>query len=188
MTAAAYTFTCTGCDRKFEAPGMSDFCYGYLLLRSEESEYTALLSIFEDPLFSECEPMVLSHHMVKSLGKSQQADVVFKIYGLICDPTPDGHPLNVDVLPKCSSCNSSKNLSWRPSEPGRSWPLPSVTCEKWNALSQGEKVGLINQLVQEHVGKYRDVSPPPVRLSSRLAAFVRRAFDQIRAHRKIHRS
>ena len=151
MSAVEFTFCCGDCGRRFSAPGVLDFSYGEFVLRGKRSNHEAFLDANSDPAFLESRELLKAHPKVAGMSDWQRAELLHEIFGSVCDPTPDGQPLVMNLHPQCPSCGSRNMESWVTAVPGRPWPLPLVTHNVWNALSRQQRIEMIDRAIRERL-------------------------------------
>jgi DNA-directed RNA polymerase subunit RPC12/RpoP len=153
MNTVTYTFQCANCSRQFNAHEVSDFAYGQFVLRAEKSDYEAFLDAPNDPAFLESYAILEAHQVAAEMSAEQKGELQQRIFGVVCDPTPDGQQLEIGLPPKCPSCGSRKMANWQQVIPVQAWTLPLVSHERWTAMTERQKVELV-------VGRLRNSAPP----------------------------
>jgi len=148
MSAVTYRFCCAGCGERFNAPEVPEFSYGLFVLRSENSDYAAFLDAFNDAAFLESYEIVKTNRCVLDMRDEQKGEIQQRVFCVVCDPDPDGHPLKIGLAPRCPSCGCRSMATWEQIDPSRPWPLPLVGHERWNVLTKQQKVDLVDQTIR----------------------------------------
>jgi hypothetical protein len=151
VSAVVYTFVCANCVRSFTAPEVQEFSYGQFVMRSVESPLEAFLDAAADSAFAESWEMLKTHRLTAGMPAEQKRELQHRVFGDLCDRTPDGHPLEIGLCPRCPFCGKRKMANWQEVSPVRSWPLPIVTHECWDGLNFREKGCWIEKAIRRHL-------------------------------------
>jgi CRISPR/Cas system CMR-associated protein Cmr1 (group 7 of RAMP superfamily) len=131
------------------APEVPEASYGQFVLRTKVSDYAAFLNVIEDKAFLESNQIVKKHNKMVNHTVRDVAKVHHQIFGMICDLTPSGEKLIMDLLPKCPSCGSRNMKEWQQVAPKKLWPLPPVQHTAWDAKSEDEKKLEVDRLLSK---------------------------------------
>lgn len=138
---------CKRCGREFDSLALSEFLYGPLLLRSASGHHLALLDTVADKVFDEASKLVevLLPHITDEM---RVASCIHKIFGVTCDPAPDGSRFGLTV-PVCTECQST-DVSYGESVPLqlREVELPAPTHKRWKALTPEERKQMIAEALR----------------------------------------
>lgn len=139
MKILLYEYICLKCDKKFSAPGVSDFSYGEFVMFSEKGFNSAYLNAFSDVVYSELESLLNTIPEIKDMAENFQVDFFQKAFSITCDLAPDGGRFFIGKQPRCPACNCFKMKSWKPSDPPQYIDLPNVQHVEWEKLTIVDK-------------------------------------------------
>ncbi len=144
MSLATFNFVCTR-GHVFEAPDVTGD-YGEFVLRGEESPVPARLQAVGNAPYTEVRKILRDLGAFRGKTDHQQANLLQAIFGIACDPAPDGTRLTLGRRAPCPVCGTRKMASWEVVGPYNGPSLP-ITHEKWNALSETEKTARVAEAV-----------------------------------------
>ncbi len=145
MSLTVFKFVCAN-GHAFEAPDASGE-YGEFVMRSEKSSAPALLEAVGNAAYAEVDGMLRQLGAYRGRTEFQQADSLQAVFGIACDPAPDGTRLRIGRRPLCSVCGTREMASWEPVRPYEG-PYIRVTHEQWEALSEPEKRTLLADAIE----------------------------------------
>ena len=148
MNAVTFTFCCADCGCHFDAPEVPEFAYGQFVLRTEASDYAAFLDALGDSAFLESYELVKLSHRTTAMNDRQRGDLQQRIFGVICDPAPNGQTLVIGLAPRCPSCGCRKMASWEQKTPVQPWCMPLVEHNRWTAMTQQQKADCVDQAIR----------------------------------------
>jgi hypothetical protein len=140
MRLHLFIYKCQSCGREFKEPELPDGTYGVFLVRSESGE-RGLLRAIERPEFEEVDNLLANHPRLASIDRSQRADVLHRVFGVACDPAPDGTCYAVNRDPVCPNCHGARMISWEATEPPEYVfeDVAEVTHNAWHSLNDADK-------------------------------------------------
>lgn len=131
---------------EFEAVGPSKGEYGDFVMYGEHGDEPTLLNGLDDPAYEEV--TVLVRRLPESQGRSTQeiAETIQSIFGVACDPAPDGTRLKVGFRP-CPNCGTRKLESWSPVG-AYTGDLLQLTHGAWDAATEAQKLAWLSTAIE----------------------------------------
>lgn len=136
MSLVTFRFVCAE-GHAFEAPDVSGE-YGEFVMRGERSPEPAYLQAAGDAAYSEVREILRELGAFRGLSDSRQAGLLQAVFGVACDPAPDGTRFEIGRRAPCPVCGTRKMKSWQPVGPYTGVSHP-VTHERWQRLSRTDK-------------------------------------------------
>lgn len=151
MKLQNYTFECAPCGCSFKSPDLLDGSYGEFILRSKTGEMAYLYSP-DCQVFNEFSDMLAQHPWIANMNLSDKAKVLHQFFGWACDLAPDGTAYSINQRPICPQCGACNFKHWGPTIPFEDVNMdpPSLSYNKWRAMTQENKKHLINQAVSSY--------------------------------------
>jgi len=149
MSAIAYNFKCSSCEREFQAPEVPEMSYGIFVMRTKELDETAFLDALNDSAFLESYELLKRHPRVANESEASRGKIQQFVFQVACDKTENGESFQIGLSPKCPSCGSRNMETWQQVIPVRAWPLPTVMHKSWDAKTIAEKTAAIDYGVQQ---------------------------------------
>jgi hypothetical protein len=140
MSLITFRYVCVR-GHSFEAADASGE-YGEFVMRGEHSPEPALLRALEDPVYLEVDALLQRSGAMRGKTDLQQADLLQAVFGVACDPAPDGTHFKIGRKAPCPVCATHEMQSWEPAGPYAGPVLP-VTHKIWNALTEAEKLATL---------------------------------------------
>lgn len=148
MNAVIYKYKCASCGASFEASGVPEMSYGEFILRTKSGE-EAYVNAVSDPAFNELLSMVRSHPSLLEDDKAKSGTIAQRLFGLICDKSPNGQMYQIGMPPKCPNCSSHEMASWGELLPLKFSPVPMVTHNEWLLLDDKDKLITLNKALND---------------------------------------
>src|SRR5688572_12013832 len=120
MSLVVFKFICAKCGQEFEAPETAG-AYGEFVMRGEFALEPALLLAPEDPVYMEVDGILAAMGAYRNKSEAQIADLLQEMFGVACDPAPDGTLLRIGRRSPCPTCGSRNMASWEPTHPPRAY-------------------------------------------------------------------
>lgn len=128
-------YSCRECRNAFRAP---DLLGGYaeFVLRSELSDELAYLDANSDEVFDELDGILDGFAELSGQDDLERSGIVQSLFGVTCDPAPDGSLFAIDRRPPCPRCGSRKVTFHGPTDPPElvDLDLRHVTHARWDEL------------------------------------------------------
>jgi hypothetical protein len=138
MSLTLYQVVCSN-GHTFQAANAPAAAYGELVMYGKQLALgPALLSAIGDPVFDEVSALVDAQPELRSQSERERSDRFQEIFGIACDPAPDGSQFQIG-FPACPSCGTRKHRTWSPVG-SYSGPVLPITHVAWKALSDAQKV------------------------------------------------
>ncbi|MGX9720031.1 hypothetical protein [Stenotrophomonas acidaminiphila] len=144
-------YKCAKCANAFEAPEIGSDSYGEFLLRSP-SGVVVYLDALQDKTYEEVDQLLAANERTGGLSAFERAQVLRHVYGEIaCDKDANGNSFTLGAHPACPFCGSQEMVSWEFKEPPELMDvhLDFVTHRRWDSLSEGEKIRLLEKKLVE---------------------------------------
>jgi hypothetical protein len=118
------------------------------LMRSESDEI-AILDAFEVREYTEVGEMLDGHPRVKIKSDFERAGVLKRIFGELCDPSPDGTHYSIVRRPRCPECGSTEMAAWGPVDPpqGVDQDVPMISVSKWRSMDCRDKDRVLDSVL-----------------------------------------
>lgn len=149
MTLILYKFTCRN-GHEFEAAESSGD-YGVFVGRGTESQEPCVVQALSDPVYAEVDWMLRSIGAYDGRSENEQIDLLQSVFGVACDPAPDGTVLVLSRKPSCPSCGTREMASWEPTRL-YSGPTHQVTHQQWEQRTTSEKKELLSHYLTRETG------------------------------------
>ena len=150
-------YECASCAGTFEAPIVGPYTScGTFLLRSSTGA-ARYLDAFQDETYKEVGRLLKAHEKTSRLSDSGYGKALQRIYGEIaCDGDADGNPFIISAYPVCPVCKSQEMAYWEFKAPPEfiDVALEHVTHNKWNSLSEDEKLRLLSKQLESNPHRY----------------------------------
>jgi hypothetical protein len=126
----------------FEAADPGPGTYGDFVMYGDSlAEGPAYLEALQDPVFAEVRTLLRQLPGVAAKSDTEQADLVQAIFGVACDPAPNGSTYRIG-FPPCPSCGTRKFKTWSFARKYDGALLP-VTHRAWSSASRDQKLALL---------------------------------------------
>ncbi len=155
MKLSTNKYECKMCGNNFKNYVLPGFPYGEFLLRDDNGNLKYFLAL-ESKEFIEIGEIVDLILKGFNLSDLSRVGVLHKIFGIFCDQYSKEY--NYEIGKKfCPDCHSKKIISWGPAHPGDVVDInvSSITFEKWNELTKGEKFNKV-KIAVEDVMQHKD--------------------------------
>ena len=140
MSLTVFRFVCER-GHEFEAPDASG-TYGEFVMRGEKSTEPGLFQAVENSAYAEVEALLYELGAFRGLAETQQLDLLQDLFGVACDPAPDGTRFRIGRKAPCPVCGTREMSSWEPVGP-YCGSFHRVTQSEWSLLSKQEKMALL---------------------------------------------
>ena len=144
MSIVLYMFTCSN-GHTFEAPDSSGD-YGEFIVRGANSPEPGVLRAVADPTYLEVDGLLHKIGAYNGKTENEQAEILQTVFGVACDPAPDGTNVYLGRRAPCPVCGATRMASWEPSRP-YSGPVFEVTHDAWRQRTPSQKEVLLRQAV-----------------------------------------
>lgn len=133
------TFKVTCANRhQFEAVGTGAGSYGeFVMYGAAIKAGPAYLFALEDPVYREVSALIDELPETRGRSELQRADLLQEVFGVACDPAPDGSRYKIG-FPPCPTCGTHKLDTWSVLD-AYNGPVLPVTHQAWNAASKAQK-------------------------------------------------
>lgn len=123
---------------------------GMRLGHSEKTLIPAVINWMEDTMFDEAWDIVKAQLLPKGLSEMDAAIIFDKIFGRICDPSPDGSSYNFTGDYPCPKCHCPQ-INYGPTDPPvyKDIELLKVLHFKWDKLNKIDKISLVKRLLDD---------------------------------------
>lgn len=146
MSLVTFKILCSQ-GHEFQAVGPSKGEYGDFVMYGEHGDEPTLLSALDDAAYEEVAELLRAHFFPNDGEAGRQlADAIQRIFGVACDPAPDGTRLKIGFRP-CPSCGTRKLTSWSPTAPYTGDVL-QLTHDAWDAATAAQKLAWLTTAVE----------------------------------------
>ena len=143
--------TCDESGHEYPFPDLGSQSYGQFVLRSKNQRFS-YCDFVQDLTLNEVSKMLSQHKISSVINSYKKSDIFQDIYGPVCcDLDEFGDSYKIDSLLKCPYCQNPDTpehdlaLSYDRS----SAEIPYVAHEKWDRLTDAEKVARVDQALRE---------------------------------------
>jgi hypothetical protein len=149
MSLSLFKYVCAR-GHTFEAADASGE-YGEFVMRGERSAEPALLRALEDSAYREVDALLQQSGALRGKSDLEQAELLQAVFGVACDPAPDGTRPKLNRQAPCPVCGTRQMASWEPSGPytGSSF---AITHAAWDALTKAQKLVQLEAAVKAETG------------------------------------
>ena len=146
MTMALFRFRCCN-GHFFDAPDVEG--YGEFVARGERSNVPGWLQAMKDPVYLETKVLLEQLGAFGGLDERRQSRLLRSVFGITCDPAPDGSRPMVGRRQACPKCGTQQMSSW---EPIAVYHGDFFVCthSEWNGLSPSDKILRIKDELAAH--------------------------------------
>lgn len=146
MKLELFLFTCVPHGHRFEAPNLPSGGYGTFLLRSLNGELAVLFAI-DSTEYAEVAEMI--RRECPNLDDLEGARTLRRVFGVACDPAPDGSPFSIEGKPPCPICGVTPMTDWESIDPPRyvEMLVPPVTHHHWHLLTTSERMATVREAI-----------------------------------------
>lgn len=150
MTLARIRYTCEN-GHIFDAAG-SGGAYGILVARGAESNEPGIVELIGNPVYQEVRQALDKMGAYIGLSQNGRSDLLQAVFGVACDPAPDGSRLSLGRKPACPHCGTRKHSSW--THVGRYTEAAFlVTHNEWKGLSSEVRQERLRAAMMERKAK-----------------------------------
>lgn len=149
MTLVTHRFTCRN-GHKFEAAATSGG-YGEFLVRGGLEPTPGLLLAYDDAVFSEIDRILDTVGAYAGKSDQERSELLWRVFGVGCDPAPDGTELEINRLAPCPVCGTRVMESWAPVA-AYSGPSFTITHNAWSRLSDRQKQAMVASALEPRDG------------------------------------
>lgn len=147
MSLEYMKYDCSHCGTIFKS---LDSPYGEFVLISEAGEL-AFMRAYDDLVFNEFRKLIRENKLVSELDDLSRSDLLHNIFGIACDPAPDGSLYQISRKPMCPNCNTSEySCCWGPTHEFvelSDLNIPIISHNHWNKLTNQQKKDLIEEAI-----------------------------------------
>jgi hypothetical protein len=129
---------------EFEFYDFSDFVYGERIIRTNDGQHFALMTLDDDEVVKEVGKLLDEIYPGK-LDEIERAKRFNRVFGLTCDPV-NGEELNASVGIVCPTCKTTQ-VSHRDFTPPRfrNFSIPVISHKEWSKLNNERKRLLLEE-------------------------------------------
>lgn len=152
MKLLLYLYECKNCKAQFKSPELLGIPYGEFLMRSDIGELAYLYAV-DDNIFKGFYQLLKSNKRLSCKKAAEIAKVQHKIYGYICDKSPNLYSYHIGRKPSCPHCGGIEMAAWEPTIPPETveQKIPKITYLFWEKLKEEDKIQLVNNLIDKYI-------------------------------------
>jgi hypothetical protein len=145
-------YRCTTNGHEFKEPIVAGG-YGILQMWSSTPGRTAIEEAATDPVFDEVLEILRTIPEYAALDDGRRLEAFDAVFGVSCDPDPDGMPYRLNAHPCCPQCGSCKTKFVCIIEPPEyvEAAIPYATHREWFSMTRAERRERLRVALQEHL-------------------------------------